>query len=717
MNVLRSYRVLRFVLVLTAILAQCVALSSFPLLVIAGTLAAVSWYVTEDPRGRSIPPWVSRLLVFVVILFSAFEAMGPVTLLPLVLGRFVVWLTIIKLYGSRTVENEAQLLLLSLLLMAVGSLYATDFLFGILLILWTGLAAWVMLLYQLHHGIESMRIERYKSVPLHHPAPWTRPVTGLRAQVTFRRTVSLLLIIGGVSSLSFFLVVPRETLEVLPHAASAGNYGQERMELKPDRDIVQSNRQVMSVTLQDVSGQSVHLSKGLRLRGSVLDSYRGNGVWDSGTYLQSTFSTTDDAMVPLTLEGNSRSNLTLKVTLQQPSSKVFALYRPVAIETNPPSRVTMNLATSTMGLGFGAPSLHGYRLDVDLKNIVASPMFRRKNMYHNEEVKSLALQILQDALIDVQDISDSPELSQRAAMAFEKFLRVGKFTYTTDGSTFPLAQRLALEQDNDPIATFLFQHKRGHCEFFAASMVALCDTIELPARIVTGFYVDRWDEVNNQYIVLDRDAHAWVEVETQPLAWMTFDPTPTAVGSPRWQEPMTFAQSLRVTWQRWEMEWETSIVGYDASAQSKLIELADPYWKEHLNNVLTTMKNIFDGVVQWFDIGAGGRLWIDLVMGAAVLSGSAFLFVRWRRRRTSQFLKISYSVDEHLPIASVEFYSRLQRVLAHRGWIRPHHMPTMAWINTLQLDEEVDELATSLTAMYYRIRFGGIDQFEDNGLR
>ena len=58
MSILRSYRLMRFTLLLLAILSQCVALGSFSLLVITGTLTAISWYITEGPRGRSIPPWI-----------------------------------------------------------------------------------------------------------------------------------------------------------------------------------------------------------------------------------------------------------------------------------------------------------------------------------------------------------------------------------------------------------------------------------------------------------------------------------------------------------------------------------------------------------------------------------------------------------------------------------------------------------------------------------
>ena len=707
MKLIHSYRVLRFSLVLFAILAQCVALTSIHLLVVAGTLAALSWYVTEGPRGKSIPPWISRLLVLAVFMFSVIDAFGPVTLLPLVLGRFVVWLTVIKLYGNRTIENEAQLLLLSMLLMAVAALYATDFLFGILLILWSGAAAWIVLLYQLHHGMESMRVERYLLVPLEHPAPWTRPVTGLHAGREFRKTAFVLLAIGFIGSLSFFVVVPRETLDVLPSTSLARHDGLERMELKPDRDILLSNKQVMSVSLKDMSGNPVHLSHGLRLRGTVLDEYRGGGVWETGRHIQSTVATSNVAMQPLTMDATERATLIMEVVLHQPVGRVFSLYRPVGIETIPPSRVTTNLANGTMGLARGASGLQSYRLEIDLENIVTSPVNRQVNLYRNEEVRSLAIKVLNDSSIDESEIPRSSEVNHQAAMAFESYLRSSEFSYSTDGSSIPLAQRIALEQDTDPVATFLLKQKRGHCEFFAASMAAMCDTVGLPARIVTGYYADRWDDASKSYIVLDRDAHAWVEVETSPLGWLSFDPTPASEGAPTWQQPMTLAQTIRFNWQRWEMSWQANVVGYDASAQKKLLELADPYWRKHVKSMSESINTTFMRVVAWFDIGTGGRLWIDLVMGAAALAGSAFIVVRWRRKKTRKALRLSLVVDEDVTVASVEFYARLQNVFSRHGFVRPAYLPTQSWIVSLGLRDDVDIIALQLTEMYYRIRYGG----------
>ena len=95
----------------------------------------------------------------------------------------------------------------------------------------------------------------------------------------------------------------------------------------------------------------------------------------------------------------------------------------------------------------------------------------------------------------------------------------------------------------------------------------MCDTVQLPARIVTGYYADRFNPSQNEYIVLERDAHAWVEVETAPLAWETFDPTPSSGESPIVQKPMTFAQNMRVRWEQWEGFWQQYILGYDFKMQ------------------------------------------------------------------------------------------------------------------------------------------------------
>jgi hypothetical protein len=140
--------------------------------------------------------------------------------------------------------------------------------------------------------------------------------------------------------------------------------------------------------------------------------------------------------------------------------------------------------------------------------------------------------------------------------------------------------------------------------------------------------------------------------------------------------------------------------------QKSLVEHADPFWRRHLHVVTDFFTSSANRIIRWFDIGAGGRLWINLVVGACVLSGFTVLFLRFRHTRVTKLLQLSKSSEGHVPISSVEFYARLQRVFLRHGFERPQHMPAMTWVETLNLPIECSDIAISLSSTYYMIRFG-----------
>jgi len=47
----------------------------------------------------------------------------------------------------------------------------------------------------------------------------------------------------------------------------------------------------------------------------------------------------------------------------------------------------------------------------------------------------------------------------------------------------------------------------------------------IPARLAVGFAQGRYDSKNNDYIVRQRDSHAWPEVYFNNLGWVEFEPT------------------------------------------------------------------------------------------------------------------------------------------------------------------------------------------------
>jgi hypothetical protein len=102
-----------------------------------------------------------------------------------------------------------------------------------------------------------------------------------------------------------------------------------------------------------------------------------------------------------------------------------------------------------------------------------------------------------------------------------------------------------------PLESFLFQDKRGYCQQFSGAMALLLRMGGLPARVSAGFTSGVYNSATKQWVVSDRDAHAWVEVWFPKYGWVKFDPTPAgaparsaAAASPLLKGDLTGARGL-----------------------------------------------------------------------------------------------------------------------------------------------------------------------------
>lgn len=77
----------------------------------------------------------------------------------------------------------------------------------------------------------------------------------------------------------------------------------------------------------------------------------------------------------------------------------------------------------------------------------------------------------------------------------------------------------------DPVVWFLFHEQGGICTDFASALTLMARSIDIPARLVTGYLVNPDAEVQD---VSPMQAHAYTEVLFNDLGWVIFDATPTA---------------------------------------------------------------------------------------------------------------------------------------------------------------------------------------------
>ena len=123
-----------------------------------------------------------------------------------------------------------------------------------------------------------------------------------------------------------------------------------------------------------------------------------------------------------------------------------------------------------------------------------------------------------------------------------------------------------ISETADPLAYFLFTRRKGHCEYFASAMAVMLRSLEIPARMATGFQSGVYNPVSDLWLVRASDAHSWVEAWIPGRGWTTFDPTPPD------PNPPGFALLTRLTLylDAAETFWQQWVVDYDLSRQGAL---------------------------------------------------------------------------------------------------------------------------------------------------
>jgi transglutaminase-like putative cysteine protease len=177
---------------------------------------------------------------------------------------------------------------------------------------------------------------------------------------------------------------------------------------------------------------------------------------------------------------------------------------------------------------------------------------------------------------------------------------------------------------------FLLRTRRGHCEYFAAGMVALLSTLDVPARIVGGFYGGRTNPLTGYLVVRREDAHAWVEV-WDGARWVTYDPTPPALRPGSGQAGL-LGSYLAALGDSASYFWDRYILTYGLGDQVALAV-----------EIILRARNALEVARTWFE-GVLARLASPLgIQLAVILAG--LLLLAWTvtlRRRTAFDLLARY---------------------------------------------------------------------------
>ena len=260
-----------------------------------------------------------------------------------------------------------------------------------------------------------------------------------------------------------------------------------------------------------------------------------------------------------------------------------------------------------------------------------------------------------------------------------------------------------------PVDHFLFESKRGHCEFFSTAMALMLRALGIPSRNVTGFVGGTWNRFGRYYAVREGDAHSWVEAYLERggrPGWQTFDPTPASGAQPI-EPPGGAYYYLRDFVEALSQRWNTYVVGYDLRKQIRLFDEMSRRYER-----MRTRAG--------FDKGPLARLTRGPVVagGALLLLGLGYAAWKRRRRNAADPAAKPPRRDQDVRAETVTaLYRTLEAALQAQGITRAPSTPPLRHAHELQSRRHpLADSVISLTSVYLETRFGG-ETLTDTGRR
>lgn len=459
-------------------------ISMFPLVVFHAAMLAITVRVFFNKGPEVIPAALMRALAIAYIPFYVVDAALISRSAIAASTHLVLFIAVYQPIESVRSRNTTQRLLTASLIALASTATATHIsilpfiiLFGVLLLR--------QLMMVSHDETEAMTGNRMQALPT-------------------TRAAALYVCAAMAFGVLFFPFLPRVRNPLLPSMSGSMEKAttgiSDSINLNEPRSIASDATVVSRVWM---GADALPFFTPLRLKGTVYERFTNN-TWRQGRY----------TFVPIdSIEGNARvarpEGLTRRASVQQRFPVGNRLFLPVGTyQVSGAGQVVEGPTRDIYSVWQPHRDTLSYDVAIAHSTTPLHPQRVRVSNYPvTPAVRAMARQIVGNETAPL-----------RRAAAIESYLST-RFRYVPD----PAAIGHAMTVDQ-----FLLQERRGHCEYFAAGMVALMTALDVPARIVGGFYGGTLNPLTGYFIVRREDAHAWVEV-WDGQTWQTFDPTPAAL--------------------------------------------------------------------------------------------------------------------------------------------------------------------------------------------
>lgn len=488
-------------------------------------IALVAGFVADRRNGRLLPQLLATLISFLFFFYYLAQMSRTTIIEPLV--NVLVLLLAVRLLTEKSGRNLLQIFVLATFVLAASSLLSLGAGYLVALILLIGLVTFGLLLTSFYATDSNLQLNRKQ---------WR----------SLLRTGSILPLGSLLLMLFFFVILPRTEHPLWhflnPAEKPAAGFSEE---VKPGSlaDLGSSHEPAFRAEMAEIDPQELYW------RGMILNQIDGS-VWSRTKFPP------PDVMV------RERSTMDHQTIFSEPRTDRYlpALDLPASFSDIKSQRFADGIFEARLRLN-------------------------KRSRYSVNSVRRgyLQLENLKDSAFYLQ----TPQLvAQRvAAIAAEIAKKKDRKTKILATKEFFTRQQLSyaarnLQLSNTPVETFLFETKRGYCEYFASSFALLLRLSGVPARLVGGYLGGRYNEFGGYYLIEEGMAHVWVEALDDDNRWQRIDPSQLSIN----------ASDAITGLARRSFDWSQSAADYFSTAWSRLVITYD--LQKQLEMVFSAGRNL-----------------------------------------------------------------------------------------------------------------------------
>jgi hypothetical protein len=655
--------------------------------VLAWKFEGSRWQITE--RVGTALVVLSLPFYYLLWRFRFFDLSNTETALPGILARLILTLTCIKLLQKKSDRDWMFLFLMAFFEVLLAAGLSISIGYFVSFVLFVFVMASAIILFQIRKASRVAAERTTVGEKNQHLLP--------DVELPIRRVFAiagLLLLFTSIAAVPVFFLLPRVTAAGFGGSESVKAFAgfSDSVKLGGIGTIQLNDAIVMRVRIENEPPRNIHW------RGIALDTFDGQYWSRSKTAIREPRSRNDRDLIQVD-NVHSQEGLTLQTVYLEPldTPVIFGLYRMVGIQGN--FQVLYRDTAGAITYQRTGERVN-YKVLSDTNTPDPQALRGDGSPYPHDVENYLQLPNNLDPRIEQLARSVTADSSNRydAAVTVENYLQ-NSFGYT-------LEQKAG---GRDPLADFLFNVREGHCEYFATSMAIMLRTQGIATRVVNGFQPGEYNETADVYVVRQRNAHSWVEVNFPGTdSWVTFDPTPPAGQN---NVPAAgISEQIRKYAEALETFWIQYFVAFDNQEQRSLFVSARNGFTSYQSGLSAGWESFQTEIVEWWkrvrgDEGINASL-ASIGFALLYLTGAiAAIFVCfWLYKRLAEsnlWLAIRNITFNRKYRTSVEFYERMQKALAAKGIERSLYQTPLEFAFT-----QDDANIIFVTERYNRVRFG-----------